>query len=494
MSKTEGFNVVDKNTIQRFQEKISEILPEQGWLTGESVSSEYKEDFTEEPPRSPSFVVSPLTTEQVSAIAELATSVGMPLSIRAMGTNIGGLSIPPEGGTVVDLSRMNRILEIQESEMYAIVEPGVTWQQLRERLNDCETPLRIGYPLSPPESSVMANHLLDGLGSLSLLHGSMGDCIGGMEVVLPDGTIARVGAPAMSDVWFGRSPLPGMTDLFVNWHSQSGIVTQMAVQLWPQPPISRRFFVMFYQREGAFSAMRELAVMGICDDLGGLSWPMGKMLYGVERPMQKSEDEPEFYVYSQITAQNTREMDLKIELFNSLLQRMRTHGYEYEKPIAVNTLIQLNPELVDLAEFPSKLDFLLETKGGGLSWVGTYGPMSRFEAFADRALALMERYEIPPTIVSHPMKGGHFGVLQFVSVFDKNSEEEKNEIREMNILIAKAAYELGFIVYKTPPWAVELAKPHLDPGFVSLFNKVKSVLDPRGIMASHCWRLGPDKQ
>lgn len=480
---------LSQEALERFKESLSPHLPTQQWLVGDSVGEEYSQDLTEEPPRNPAMVVWPLSTEEVSAVVQAANDHGVSLTIRVAGTNIGGLSIPPEGGVVLDLSRMNRILEVQETEMYAVVEPGVTWEQLKERLDGGETQLRVGYPLSPPESSVMANCLLDGLGSLSLPHGSMGEWIGGLEVVLPQGAVARVGAPALSDVWFGRSPLPGLTDLFVNWQSTTGIVTKMAVQLWPNPPVSRRMFVLCYDRNGAYSAMRELSKLGIADDIGTLSWTTGKLLYGMERPLVRGEDDPEVFLYIELTAQDEREMDLKSELFLTVLKRLSLQGFQHEDPFDLDTLVALNPEFETLAEFPTRLDFLLNHPGGGLSWVGTYGPMSRFEAFADRALALMERYSIPPTVVSRPMKGGHYGVLRFISVFNSHDEEERLKVREMNRLIAKAGYELGFIVYKAPPWAVEEAKPYLDPGFMALANTVQRTLDPNGVMAPHCWNL-----
>ena len=475
--------------VNRFRESIAQHLPPQQWLEGDSVGEEYSQDPTEEPPRNPSMVVWPLSTEEVSAVVQAANAHGVSLTVRVAGTNIAGLAIPPEGGVVVDLSRMNRILEIQDTEMYAVVEPGVSWEQLKERLDGGETPLRVGYPLSPPESSVMANCLLDGLGSLSLPHGSMGEWIGGLEVVLPQGAVARIGAPALSDVWFGRSPLPGLTDLFVNWQSTTGIVTKMAIQLWPKPPLSRRMFVLCYDRNGAYAAMRELAKLGIADDIGTLSWTTGKLLYGMERPLVRGEDDPEVFLYIELTAQDSREMDLKTELFSAVLSRLSLQGFQHEDPFDLDTLVGLNPEFEALAEFPTRLDFLLNHPGGGLSWVGTYGPMSRFEAFADRALALMERYTIPPTVVSRPMKGGHYGVLRFISVFNRDDPEERSKVREMNRLIAKAGYELGFIVYKAPPWAVQEGKPYLDPGFMALADTIRRTLDPNGVMAPHCWNL-----
>jgi hypothetical protein len=92
-------------------------------------------------------------------------------------------------------------------------------------------------------------------------------------------------------------------------------------------------------------------------------------------------------------------------------------------------------------------------------------------------------------VVSRPMKGGHFGVLRFLTTFDQANAEERHRIRGMNREISSAGLALGFLTYKTPPWAVELLAPRLDPGFADLVRQVRRLLDPQGIMAPHCWRL-----
>ena len=135
----------------------------------------------------------------------------------------------------------------------------------------------------------------------------------------------------------------------------------------------------------------------------------------------------------------------------------------------------------------------MDHPGGGLSWVGTYGPMSRFKFFADRAISIMDRYSIPPTVVSRPMKGGHFGVLRFISLFDKKSTEERRAVRKMNREISAAGFDLGFITYKIPPWAMEIARPHMDPGYARLLNGIRNLLDPSGIMAPHCLKIEPSE-
>jgi FAD/FMN-containing dehydrogenase len=158
-----------------------------------------------------------------------------------------------------------------------------------------------------------------------------------------------------------------------------------------------------------------------------------------------------------------------------------------ESPMGIETLVRLNPRFDKFSDFPTRLEFLVDTPGGGLSWVGTYGPLSRFPAFADRGWALMEKHGFPPAVVSRPMKGGHFGVLRFLSVFDKADAEERARVRAMNVEISRAGFELGFLTYKTPAWAVEILTEYLDPTFMDVMRQIRGVLDPQGLMAPHCY-------
>jgi FAD/FMN-containing dehydrogenase len=470
-------------------EHLRQALGPDAVLTARTALAAYATDYTEEPGRQPLVVARPASTEEVQAVVNLVREAGGTLTTRVAGSNVGGLAIPPEGGVVVDLSRMNRILEVRVDDMVAVIEPGVTWEQLTAYLDERGLPLRMGYPLSPPDTSIVANCLLDGLGNLSMRHGSMGDWIGGLEAVLPDGTIARTGAAALSDIWFGRGPLPDLTGLFVSWQGTTGIVTRMAFQLWPKPPHRQRMFLLIGERNGAFEAMRTIARAGLCDDVGGLSWPMGKMLFGVERPLERAPGEPEFFLYLDVSGESRRELSLRLELLDERLNGLRRQGYEMAEPIDVPTLVALVPRLAKLATFPTRLDFLVDHPGGGLSWVGTYGPMSRFEPFADRGLEIMAEYRMPPSVVSRPMKGGHFGVMRFLATFYQDNREEAQAVREMNARILEAGVELGFIPYKTPPWAVRQIRDRLDPGFVALMRNVRALLDPGGVMAPHCWPL-----
>ena len=477
--------------VSQLKKTFVELLGDEGVLDDrQQLEQDYATDYTEQDPCQPTLVLRPASTEQVQQVVRAASAAGCTLTVRVSGSNVGGLALAPEGGVVVDLSRMDRIIEVNEQDMYALVEPGVTWEQLKAYLDEHEIPLRMGYPLSPPDTSIMANCLLDGLGNLSMRFGSMGDWIGGLEAVLPDGELVRAGAPALSDVWFGRGPLPDLTGLFISWQGMSGIVTRLAFQLQPMPPHQQRAFILMYDRDTTFAAMRDLARLNLCDDVGGLSWPTGKMLFGVERPTERDPGEPEFFLYLDITGQTERELALRLELLDHYLDGLIEQGARLEKPLAMDTLLRLNPEFSKFAVFPTRLEFLVDHSGGGLSWVGTYGPMSRFEQYANEGVEIMRQHKMPPSIVSRPMKGGHFGVMRFLSTFDKQSAAERETVATMNRELVAAGVPLGFIPYKTPAWTVEQIRDQLDPGYVALLKRLRGVLDPKGIMSPRCWPLG----
>ena len=205
--------------------------------------------------------------------------------------------------------------------------------------------------------------------------------------------------------------------------------------------------------------------------------------------MERAEGEPEFFLYVDLTANDAEELKVKRRLLDETLSELEAQGARYEPALTVAALVRLNPSFQKFAEFPTRLEFLVDHPGGGLTWVGTYGPMSRFEALADRAIEAMEQVGVPPTVVSRPMKGGHFGVLRFISLFDRRDAEERRRIRALNERIALAALDLGFGIYKAPPWLAPVILERLDPGNRELVVRLRRLLDPKGIMAPRSWSV-----
>jgi FAD/FMN-containing dehydrogenase len=250
--------------------------------------------------------------------------------------------------------------------------------------------------------------------------------------------------------------------------------------LIPKHPFNERLFVLTYSVHGTFEAVRRLCRLEVCDDIGGLSWPTGKMLLGVRRPHPTpTQGEPRFFLYVDLTGETHEEMAYKKDALTRVLDDLRAKGERYEDPLDVPTLVALDPRMSKFAEFPTDLEFL--TEQGGLTWIGTYGPLSRFDQTAERGIDIMVRHGFAPAIVSRPMKGGHFGVLRFVTVFDRNDPQELERVNALNLELLRMVTECGFVMYKTPSWALREMLPKLDPRMVELMRQTKAMLDPHGI-------------
>ncbi|MFQ5866006.1 MAG: FAD-binding oxidoreductase [bacterium] len=473
--------MLKRNYILKLRDKLaSEKVFDQS-----EILEQYANDWTETPGHLPDVVVKVRTVEDVQQVIKIANDHKTPVVPRVANTNIGGLAIPEHGGIVLDLTEMNQILETNEADMYTVIEPAVTWDDMKKHLAEHHPSLRFAYSLSPPNSSVLANCLLDGLTNLSLIHGSTAQWINGLEVVLPTGEILRTGIGVASKFWCTKAPMPDLTGLFVNFQGTTGIVTKLSVQLWPNHPFRKRFFVLAYDTEQMYDFIKELVRAEVCDDIGGLSWPVGKMLFGEENPLYKDPSEPEQYLYIDVSAEYEDFFQVKLNLIERLIKAQQRKGVRLESPLDIKKLVRVAPRFEKFADFPTELDFLLDL--GGLTWIGTFGPTSQWKEGVKRGMALMEEHGFPPVVVTRPMQGGHFGVLRFIAIFDKSDAERVERVRKLNEALSDLVIGLGFFPYKTPPWVIHRHRDKIDASFRKLVGRVRKLLDPRGIMNPGKW-------
>jgi len=442
----------------------------------------YRSDVTEARPGHADVVVRPGSAGEVRQVMLLAAAEGLPVTPIVAGYNVAGLAIPRRGGIVLDLTRMDRIVELDRDAMYVTVEPGVSFGQLKAHL-DAEAPeLVYTYPFAPPSTSVLANALLDGLTSLSLPHGAMGTWINGLEAILADGTVVRTGAGGVSPSWFGRAPLPDLTGLFISTQGTTGVVTRAALQLQPRPGHRVRWFAFAFDLEPAYRAMRAMARSGSFDDVGLMTWPAAKMLFGAARGLVRSPGDPLAFLFIDVTGSTEAELEARMQLGRSLLD---TAGVDTVFP--VEDLVRLVPQYAKLARLPTTLDFLLDHPGGGLTWVGSYGPGASWLAGAAEGLGLLEAAGFPPFLVSRPMLGGHFWVLRFVACFDKGDAREVERVRAVMGRLADCVLDHGYVPYKASAEAARRILARADPGFVELWTRVRDLLDPDRRMNPGRW-------
>jgi 4-cresol dehydrogenase (hydroxylating) len=208
----------------------------------------------------PSAAVAPASVQEVQAILRLANQHRTPLWPISRGKNLGyGYAAPRLSGSVVlDLSRMNRILEVDPKRAYCVIEPGVGFFDLYNYLDEHKIPLWMSIP-GNAWGSVLGNALDRGLGYSPLGDNAAALC--GLEVVLPDGEIVRTGMGAMSgSTGWRHYPYgfgPSWDQMFVQ--SNFGVVTQAGVWLLPEPPASLKAKVSLRRPEDLAWAVDELS-------------------------------------------------------------------------------------------------------------------------------------------------------------------------------------------------------------------------------------------
>lgn len=202
-----------------------------------------------------SAAVAPATVQEVQAVVKVANRYRLPLWPVSTGKNYayGGASPALKGTIVLDLKRMNRILEVNEQYGYAIVEPGVTYFDLYRHIKAKGLKLWIDCP-SPGWASVLGNAMERGLGNTPYSDHAAQQC--GMEVVLPTGDLVRTGMGAIenSPLWgLQKNPFgPAFDGMFMQ--SNLGIVTKMGIWLMPEPEVFAQCNIRL-QREDALGPM-----------------------------------------------------------------------------------------------------------------------------------------------------------------------------------------------------------------------------------------------
>ncbi len=470
------------------RDAVAAIVGPEHALAGEPAITPWLSDVTEQPSGFADVVARPGSADEVVALVRLGSERQVPLTPVVAGYNVAGIAIPRAGGIVVDLRRMDRVVDLDRDAMAAVLEPGVTFGQFKAHLDREAPELVYTYPFAPPTTSVVANALLDGLNNLSLRHGAMGKWLTGIEAVLADGTIVRTGSGAVVPSWFGRAPLPDLTGLFVSTEGTTGIVTKAGVQLVPKPPHRRRWFAFAFRIEAAYAAMRALARTGSVDDVGCMTWPAAKMLFGATRDLARSPDEPLAFLFVDLTGASAAELLARETLAREILDETGA-----ESVFDVEHLLRVMPGMAKLAELPTTLDFLLDFPGGGLAWVGSYGPGRGWVPGAEQGMALLEQHGFAPFLVARPMDGGRFFVLRFVACFDKSDADEVGRVRTCMAALADCVLDHGYIPYKPSADAGRRILERADPGFVALWTRVRDALDPERRMNPGRWPERPGR-
>ncbi len=195
----------------------------------------YQRDCSVVAPGAATLLVRPTSSAEISSVLRRAQASGTPVYARGAGTMYAGGVNPAAGGVVLDLSAMDRILEIDQARGVVVVEPGVRFGSLSQALKPLGLTVGI-IPSTAPTATVGGAASAHALGTGSARHQSFADEVVGLQVVLPDGRVIETGSAAAHGKHFHRFGMgPDLTGLFLGGDGTLGVITAIALWLHPLP-------------------------------------------------------------------------------------------------------------------------------------------------------------------------------------------------------------------------------------------------------------------
>ena len=225
---------------QALIKEFAAFLGPENVLTDETDRLAYSYDAAVLSPVTPALVLRPLSQENLGKTVKLAYENDLPITVRGSGTNLSGGVIPEKNGGVVILTNgLNKILEINEQDLYAVVEPGVITQQFAESV----AAKGLFYPPDPGSQSVSTmggNVALNAGGLRGLKYGVTKDYVMGMEIFDHQGELVKTGSRTVKCVT-GYN----LAGLMISSEGTLGVFSQIILKLVPPPKASKAMMAVY---------------------------------------------------------------------------------------------------------------------------------------------------------------------------------------------------------------------------------------------------------
>jgi glycolate oxidase len=426
----------------------------------------YSLDSGAQPPRKVDYVVMPKTVEEVQKVIILANERKIPITPMGGGFTTSGLAVPVKGGMVMDMKRMDKIIEVNEKNSYAIVEAGASEGALKGYLQKHYPHLQHSIPEAPPTVTIAGNSLIQGHGHITPRHGINSDTINGLEVVIPTGEICKIGSCSLSPYWFSKGPLPDLLGLFVGWLGTTGIVTKISIQLFPKPR---------YRDVVSFVTDDVDLIPDVIFYVAQLDMMENFFIWGQEKPDYM--DHVWFTII--ISGQSEGELKLKKQAHKKLFAKYKQCKWIEEMPPA------LRERCLDVPPFAATAaDF---RKGGGWQYTGAILPIDKAAQAWRKGIEIPHKYGWLYSVTIQVLTGGHSIMCAFQYSFNRAEEKEFEKARKAVDDSNKVTLDLGGIVWRPTVSAQNLMLQKMDASTFELMRKVKKTLDPNNIMNPGNW-------
>jgi glycolate oxidase len=414
----------------------------------------------------PEVVVLPETTLQISEIVKLAAETRTPIVPRGMGSGLAAGSVPlPAGGMVLSLTRMNRILEIDEENATVHAEAGVVTAEMQSAVEK----LGLFYPPDPSSirhSTIGGNVACNAGGPRCLKYGVTGDYVLGLTVVLADGRILKTGGKPIKDVT-GYD----LNGLFTGSEGTLGVVSEVLLRLIAKPRYAKTALAEFASLDGASRTVNAILSAGIVP--ASLELMDQTAIVCIEEAMHLGLNtgvEAALIIETDGTDEQTvqREIDASVKICQeSSGVSVKMAQNEVERSALWKARRSMAPALARKA--PNKLGEDITV------------PRSAIPEVIQRLRQISTKYGLPVVIFGHAGDGNlHPNIL-----FDKRQPDQWNKVEQMVGEIFEASLALGGTLSGEHGVGI-LKRPYLERALgttsIEIQRSIKQALDPLNIL------------
>lgn len=433
----------------------------------------YSRDQGVQDPHQPDWVVMPSSTGEVVSIVELARAWKIPVVPMGGGLVLSGLTVPLRGGIVLDMKRMNRILEVNEQSHYAVVEAGTSQGMLDAYLRKHHPGLKHSLPDAPPAATIAGNIAIHGSGHLSQSEGGFhSEMVTGLEVVLGTGEVVRLGSCSTVPAWFSRAPLPDLVGLFLGWNGTTGVITKVGIKLFPRPRFHDVLVYMTEDMDLAPVVLNRIIGTSMAEDINYALAPKPDYLRGFQMTVIN------------FTANTEDELAFKRKALRSAMKDLYETRRSGFMPVPPNMK-------AGFLEAPQKAlsKFADVRKGGGFEYVGAIMPIEKIPDACRAGMEITERHGITYSLGARIIGRGHAAMFFFAYPFNRVDRDEVKRVKQALEDTNETALNLGGIPWKAEAQGQRLILDRMDQATKQLMKRIRGVLDPAGIMNPGNWEV-----
>jgi len=423
-------------------------------------------------PHKPDYVVAPKTTEEVQKIVQLAGRENIPVVPMGNGMSLAGLVIPLRGGIVLDMKRMNKILEVNAMARYVVVEGGTSQGALKAYLQKHHPTLRHSIPDAPATTTIAANVSLHGQGRLTNQYGFNSDMVTGLEVVLPTGEICRIGSPSIGPYWISKGPtLPDLSGLFLGWLGCTGIITKVGLKLYPNKKFRDAELFVTDRVDLIPHILYKLTHLEMLEDINVWFQPKPLMFQG------------NYHITIFFTGDTEEEIEFKRKMVWDCLQEYmdsKDGGFMSMQYMKAALLEMPGRNIADFADVP---------KGGGFEYSGPIAPIEHFPQYAAKVVELAAKYNVLYASTARLISGGHCMMYSISFAFNRNDKAMMERVEQALTEATAFALDMGGIPWKPNFKEQKMTLERMEPNARKLLLMIKKNLDPQGIMNPGNWEV-----